>query len=123
VISDQFLKRINKERKKMNGLKNIFSSTPEKIPEEIFQSILSTDRLKIERIISKGHASPEGYWYDQDANEWVILLKGKAALAFEGNKKTIEMKPGDYLNIPSHTKHRVKWTDLSQETIWLAVHY
>ncbi len=107
----------------MNEIKNIFKKIPKEIPDEIFQEILSTDKLKIERILSKGHASPKGGWYDQNTNEWIILLKGKAKLAFKESKTPIELTPGDYINIPSHVKHRVEWTDPSQETIWLAIHY
>ncbi len=107
----------------MNEVKNIFKKIPKEIPDEIFQEILSTDKLKIERILSKGHASPKEGWYDQNTNEWVILLKGKAKLTFKERKKPVELTPGDYINIPSHVKHRVEWTDPSQETIWLAIHY
>lgn len=107
----------------MNEVKNIFKEIPKEIPDEIFQKILSTDKLKIERILSKGHASPKEGWYDQNTNEWVILLKGKAKLTFKERKNPVELTPGDYINIPSHVKHRVEWTDPSQETIWLAIHY
>ena len=33
---------------------------------------------KIERIVSRGHASPEDFWYDQEENEWVMVVKGTA---------------------------------------------
>jgi cupin 2 domain-containing protein len=64
-------------------MKNIFSSIPDDIQQELFQDILTTDNFKIERILSKGHSSPAGYWYDQDKSEWVILLKGSAGIRFE----------------------------------------
>ncbi len=104
-------------------MKNIFSNIPEALPDEICQEILATDNLKIERIVSKGHASPEAGWYDQDTNEWVILLKGSATLVFKDSKQSIHLNPGDYINILSHTRHRVEWTDPDQNTVWLAVHY
>ncbi|MBL7179229.1 MAG: cupin domain-containing protein [Desulfobacterales bacterium] len=107
----------------MNNIQNIYASIPDEIPKELFQDILKTDRFKIERIVSKGHASPEGFWYDQKEHEWVILLKGRAGLLFEGNDKIIELKPGDYINIPARLKHRVQWTDPDVETVWLAVIY
>ena len=72
-------------------------------------------------IVSHGHASSEGFWYDQDENEWVIVLTGTARLRFE--EETVEMKPGDFVNIPSHRKHRVEWTTPGELTIWLAVFY
>jgi len=106
----------------MKNLPNIFENIPDNLPEEIIEDILKTDNLEIKRIISKGHASPSGFWYDQKENEWVILLKGKACLVFEGEKKII-LKSGDYIFIPAHKKHRVEWTDPDKETVWLAVHF
>ena len=105
----------------MIDIQNIYSSIPADIPQEIFQDILTTDSFKVERIVSKGHASPEGFWYDQDQSEWVILLTSRAGLLFEGNDNIIELKPGDYINIPAHFKHRVEWTDPDIETVWLAI--
>ena len=107
----------------MNDIQNIFSSIPDDIPQELFQDILTTDKFKIERIVSKGQSSPEGFWYDQDENEWLILLRGSAGLLFEGNDNIIELKPGDYINIPANRKHRVEWTDRTTETVWIAVMY
>jgi cupin 2 domain-containing protein len=107
----------------MKDIQNIYSSIPADISEELFQDILTTDSFKIERIISKGHVSPEGFWYDQDQNEWVILLKGRANLRFEGYNSIVKLKPGDYVKIPAHVKHRVEWTDPETETVWIAVMY
>ena len=107
----------------MNNIQNIFSSIPDDIPAELFQDILATDSFKIERIVSKGHSSPGGFWYDQDKNEWIILLKGSAGLLLEGNDNVVELQPGDYLNIPPHLKHRVEWTDPETETVWIAIHH
>lgn len=100
---------------------NIFNNIPAEIPEEIFQTIVQTQQVKIERIISKGHSSEEGFWYDQDQNEWVMVLKGKARIEFEG--EVIELGSGDFINIPAHRKHRVAWTTPDEVTIWLAVFY
>ena len=107
----------------MNPIRNIYSSIPADIPEELTQDILTAGSFKIERIVSKGHASPEGFWYDQDQNEWVLLLKGSAGLLFEGTDDVLALKPGDYVNIPAHLKHRVEWTDPTTETVWVAVMY
>jgi cupin 2 domain-containing protein len=93
------------------------------LPEELFETLCSTDSVKIERIVSKGHASPEGFWYDQSQNEFVLVVQGNAGLKIEGDDDIVVLKAGDYLNIGSHVKHRVEWTDSSCETIWLAVHY
>jgi len=107
----------------MNDVINIFKNIPDHIPEELFQEILQTENFKVERIVSRGHSSPYNEWYDQEENEWVILLKGSAELLFEEHQKVVVLGPGDYINIPSHTKHRVEWTDPDTETVWLAVYY
>lgn len=103
--------------------KNIFADIPKEIPQEIFEHIVNTNIIKIERIISHGHTSPENYWYDQSHNEWVLLLQGQAKILFAATEQLIIIKPGDYINIPAHQKHRVEWTDPNEPTIWLAIHY
>ncbi|UCD88501.1 MAG: cupin domain-containing protein [Desulfobacterales bacterium] len=105
------------------AVKNIFSNLPDQINKESFDTIISAASFTIERIVSRGHHSPEDYWYDQNNNEWVMVLKGSAGLKFENEHKSITMMPGDYINIPAHCRHRVEWTDPTVETIWLAVHY
>ena len=102
---------------------NIFSGIQKQTPDEILETVLRTHQFKIERIIAKGHATAEGEWYDQDKNEWVLVLKGNAGVLFEGDDGTVTLKTGDYINIPAHRKHRVEWTDPEEETIWLAIHY
>lgn len=102
--------------------KNIFEHIPESIPKEIFETIIESDSIKIERIISKGQSSPESFWYDQVKNEWLIVIKGKAKLQFEDNK-VVDLTKGDYTNIPAHKKHRVAWADPDDKTIWLAIFY
>ena len=104
-------------------IKNIFSDIQKHAPDEILENILQTDQFKIERIISRGHSTADGEWYDQDKNEWVMVLKGSAELLFEGDDKAVIMKTGDYINIPAHRKHRVEWTEPEEETIWLAIYY
>ena len=104
-------------------LKNIFTEIPNELPTEIFEEIIRNNSFKLERIISKGHTTPKGTWYDQDKNEWVVLLKGSAGLFIEGKKQATALKPGDYIYIPAHVRHRVEWTDPEEETIWLALHF
>ncbi len=101
---------------------NIFAEIPEQLPDEIFEGILKKDNIIIERIISKGHVTSPGHWYDQTRDEWVILLQGQATLLFEKNQSLVKLIPGDYLLIPAHARHRVEWTLPDFNTIWLAVH-
>lgn len=101
---------------------NIFSKIPKQLKEEFFEDLLVSENLKIERIVSYGHTTKESEWYDQDTNEWVILLQGKAVLSFEG-EDDVGLVSGDYLNIPAHKKHRVSWTQADTKTVWLAIHY
>lgn len=105
----------------LNGprVANIFAGVSKPIGQEWFLTLFENKAVKIERIVSSSHASPPGFWYDQQHDEWVVVLRGHAALEFE-NGESIEMKEGDYLTVPGHVKHRVKRT--GPETIWLAVH-
>lgn len=102
---------------------NIFTAIPSYLPEELTEVLGGREGLRIERILSRGHRSPEGFWYDQEENEWVMLLQGEACLSFEKAGEIVELKPGDYLTIPSHTRHRVEWTSEGEETVWLAIFY
>ena len=102
---------------------NIFSQIPDVLKEELTEEILKNGSFKLERIVSKGHATPRGEWYDQDKDEWVILLKGSAGILIEGDKEVIALKPGDHVNLPAHVKHRVEWTDKDSETVWLALYF
>jgi cupin 2 domain-containing protein len=102
-------------------MNNLFADLPTELAEELSQLLVADDGVRIERIVSLGHASAEGFWYDQDQSEWVVVLKGTAKLQFED--RSIEMRPGTYVNIPAHRKHRVEWTTPDEPTVWLAVHY
>ena len=93
------------------------------MPNEIYRTLLKTDHFKLERIVSAGQSTPPGVWFDDETNEWVILLRGSAGLLLEGERKEAVMGPGDYIHIPAHKRHRVEWTDKKQKTIWLALHY
>ena len=101
---------------------NIFSSLPNKLEHESLEELLRHKNIKIERIVSQGHISPEDGWYDQKENEWVIVLEGSGSILFESGVE-VNLKKGDYLNIPAHTRHKVTWTDPNSITIWLAIHY
>ncbi|MGO9114511.1 MAG: cupin domain-containing protein [Thermoguttaceae bacterium] len=103
--------------------KNILDGIPDDLPEELFMTILQAHGLRVERIVSHRHASPAGFWHDQDDNEWVMILQGTAAVQFEGDAEPIELQHGSFLNIPAHARHRVVWTDPNEKTVWLAIHY
>ena len=102
---------------------NLFSDLPKPNPAEVFEDILWSDACRIERIVSVKPSLPAEQWYDQGHDEWVLLLRGSAGIRFEGDDDIVIMEPGDYVDIPARCRHRVEWTDSSQETIWLAVHY
>lgn len=104
-------------------VKNILANIPAELPDELFEEMLSGSKFRMERIVSRGHHSPEGFWYDQNENEWVILLQGSAGLSFEGKEKPVVLHPGDCLLIYRRRRHRVEWTDPDQDTIWLAIFY
>ncbi len=105
--------------KKVNLLENI----PVDLTEELIEVLASSENVRIERIVSYGHTSPEDFWYDQEQNEFVLLLKGKAELEFSDPDKKIMLNEGDSLIIPAHQRHRVSWIKPETETIWLVAYY
>lgn len=102
---------------------NIFSGLPHQLQAERFDTLAGDGDVRIERIVSQGHSTPEGEWYDQERDEWVLLLTGSAGLLFEGEAGPRRLTAGDYLLIPAHCRHRVAWTDPDRQTVWLAVHF
>lgn len=104
------------------NLSNIFRDIPNDLPQELTQDLLRTRQATIERIVSRGHCSAKGFWYDQDRDEWVLLLSGKARIEFKDEPELTQLEPGDHLLIPAHVRHRVAWTEPFTDTIWLAVH-
>jgi cupin 2 domain-containing protein len=101
---------------------NILSPLPAALDAEAFSELLRDQNIRIERIVSKGHTSPTSGWYDQEENEWVLVLEGAGTILFE-NGKQVTLNKGDYLHISAHDKHKVAWTDPDRLTIWIAVHY
>jgi len=99
---------------------NVFD-IPTNLPTELVETLLRAENLRIERIVSRGHASPPDFFYDQDRHEWVLLVQGAARLRFDD--EVVELKPGDFVNIPAHKRHRVEWTTPDEPTIWLAIFY
>ena len=91
--------------------------------EEVTEELVRGEGFVMERIFTAGQVTPEGEWYDSPRGEWVVLLSGAARLQLEEDSRPIEMRPGDYLSIPAHCRHRVQWTDPDLPTVWLALHY
>jgi cupin 2 domain-containing protein len=100
---------------------NLFNAIPADSSLELLTDLLRTESVRVERIVSFGQGSPDGFWYDQPENEWVLLLEGSAQLRFEDRVE--DLAPGDYLNIPARTRHRVEKTDEKIRTVWLAIFY
>ena len=104
-------------------MNNIFSNIPASLPDELVDILAEHQNIRIERIVSRGHTSPDGFWYDQDQSEFVLVVSGEAELRFEGENDPVRMQAGDYLVIPANRKHRLEWTSPDQDTVWLAVFY
>mgnify|MGYP001818621959 FL=1 len=96
---------------------------PGPLAEELFDSFVQTPRLRVERIASTGQTTPEGVWYDQAHDEFVLLVAGAAHVRIDGESRDRELAPGDWLLLPAHCCHRVTWTQAAPLTIWLAVHF
>ncbi len=97
---------------------NLFTGLPTLEEGEFFEELCRQGRVRIERILSS--ASPDPLLYDQEQDEWVLLLEGQAVLELGG--KGITLNPGDYLFIPAHTPHRVLETRPAPHCLWLAIH-
>ena len=106
----------------MSDFGNLFEGFDATAPDERFDALLTRPGLHIERIVSTGQAGAEGHWYDQPQTEWVVLLSGSAVLRFEDEAEPRMLRPGDWLTIPPHRRHRVEATDAQTPSVWLAVH-
>ena len=102
---------------------NLFADLPAELDDELVTVLAQNKSVRIERIVSTGHCSPAGFWYDQDEHEWVVVLKGEARLQFEDEDTPVTVKPGDCIHIATHRRHRVDWTTPNEPTVWLAVFY
>lgn len=101
---------------------SLLSELPVALAQERIDTLLARPGVRIERIVSTGQASAPGFWYDQPQDEWVCVIAGSASVLIEGEGTPRVLKPGDWLELPAHKKHRVEWTDAAQPTVWLAVH-
>jgi cupin 2 domain-containing protein len=99
----------------------LLSGLPPRRAEEQVERLIDGPAVRIERIVSTGQASPPGFWYDQPDDEFVVLLAGAARLRFEEGDLTLDLRPGDWVEIPAHVRHRVEWTQVEPPTVWLAL--
>lgn len=104
----------------MRPTSNLLDDRPGDLTQEVFTELIRHGTLRIERIVSNGHVSPDGSWYDQDEHEWVLLLAGEAEIEFAEGER-VRLTQGDALNLPAQTRHRVTFT--SCPAIWVAVFY
>jgi cupin 2 domain-containing protein len=101
---------------------DLFADAPSRLEKEETAVLADLPGARIERIVSTGQASPDGFWYDQDLTEWIVVLSGSAGLRIEGEAAARILGPGAWLEIPPHVRHRVDWTDADEPTVWLAIH-
>jgi cupin 2 domain-containing protein len=101
---------------------NLFEDVPTQLPSELIEVLAEGESVRIERIVSTGHATDPDNWYDQEQDEWVVVLKGEAKLRFDDGE-LVTMTPGDHLLIPAHRRHRVEWTTPDEPTVWIAVFF
>ncbi|NLN12339.1 MAG: cupin domain-containing protein [Acidobacteria bacterium] len=101
---------------------SLFACLPPAGEAEAFANLFTAPGLRIERIVSHGHASPDGFWYDQGWEEWVLVLAGSARLEIEGEPEPLPLAPGDWVALPARRRHRVAWTSPDEPTVWLAIH-
>jgi cupin 2 domain-containing protein len=103
---------------------NLFAGIVHDAANEHFDTLVARGGVLIERIVSTGQASPPGFWYDDEREEWVVLLAGAATLEFEdAGQPPRRLLPGDYVHLPAHCRHRVSWTDPTVPSVWLAVYF
>jgi len=93
------------------------------LAKEITDVLADAREVRIERIVSTGQVTPEGEWYDQETDEWVLVVAGAARLRIEGEERDLDLAEGDWVLLPAHCRHRVTWTRSEPPTVWLAVHF
>ena len=100
---------------------NLLTSLPSARDAEVSEALITGEGIRLERIVSLGQVSPEGFWYDQKEAEWVMVMTGRARLTIAGEPQDRVLGPGDAVFLPAHCRHRVAWTDPDHPTVWLAL--
>lgn len=98
---------------------NLLRPLPAAAAAEHCADLMARPGVRIERIVSRGHATPPGDWYDQDLDEWVLVVEGEGELEFADPPATVVLGRGDWLLIPARRRHRVRHT--ADPTVWLAI--
>jgi len=114
--------RITAKTLMLPSVTNLLHSPPGHLEQPLTETthpLLQTPSLRLEHIVSRGQASPPGFWYDQPNEEWVLLLRGSATLDF-GEVGLLNLESGDSLTIPARQKHRVE--EVSEDAVWIALH-
>ena len=99
---------------------DLFGDVPDDVPDEILEVLARGEGVRIERIVSRGQRSPDGFWYDQDEDEWVLVVAGAAVLELADGRR-VSLGAGDWMHLPARERHRVHWTDPDRNTVWVAV--
>ena len=107
----------------MSKIANLIHDLPAGGDGEHVETLASGVQTRVERIVSTGHCSPPGFWYDQSEDEWITVISGEAELQFADPARCVRLRPGDHLNIPAHQRHRVQSTSETEPTVWIAVFY
>lgn len=107
---------------------HFFENLPADKTAESFETVLQRPGLTVERIVSNGHCSPDHFWYEQETDEWVLVLSGSATLVFSSAQDTdttllpVTLCPGEAIFIAAGERHRVVSTEAGKPTVWLAIH-
>lgn len=107
----------------MPKVANLFADIPNDLPDELIDTLVQGASFRLERIVSRAHHTPDGQWYDQQEDEWVVLLRGEAGLQIAGEPQLRVLKPGDHILLPAHCRHRVAWTAAEGDTVWLGLFF
>ncbi len=80
------------------------------------EEVAQLGQAVVEQIVSGALGAPVDY--DQDHDEWVVVLHGGATLQVDD--ETLELGEGDWVLLRAHVPHRLVYT--VPGTAWLALH-
>lgn len=100
---------------------NLLRSVAPPPGQELKQIIHEGLHWRLELIISSSASSKDGFWYDQEEHEWILILRGSARINLKKPDVLVDLSVGDHLYLHSHRLHRVERTDPEPGTTWLAL--